>query len=134
MMRTSLFCISALSTVATAAELSPERVAFFEKEIRPVLIKECYQCHSAKSEKLKGGLLLDTALGTMAGGESGQPGVVPGRPEESSVYLAMTWKDEDMQMPPKKKLDDTVLAAFRQWIAEGAADPREAEAGPEPAR
>jgi hypothetical protein len=134
MLRTSLLCISALSTAAAAAELAPERVAFFEKEIRPVLIKECYQCHSAQSEKLKGGLLLDTALGTLTGGESGQPGVVPGRPEESSVYMAMTWKDEDMQMPPKKKLDDAVLAAFRQWIAEGAADPREAEVGAEPPR
>ena len=39
--------------------------------IRPVLIENCYECHSADAEKIKGGLLLDSKAGWMAGGDSG---------------------------------------------------------------
>ena len=52
------FAVDAGAAEPTAAEL-----AFFEKKIRPVLVQRCYKCHSAKSEKLKGGLLLDTRAG-----------------------------------------------------------------------
>ncbi|MEI9895705.1 MAG: c-type cytochrome domain-containing protein [Chthoniobacter sp.] len=38
---------------------------FFEKKIRPVLSEQCYECHSATSKKVKGGLLLDTAEGLL---------------------------------------------------------------------
>ena len=43
--------------------LDPEAVDFFEKKIRPVLIEQCYECHSEQAKldgKLKGGLLLDS--------------------------------------------------------------------------
>src|SRR4051794_26078215 len=48
---------------SSAAEPSKEGVEFFEKHIRPVLADKCYKCHSAKSEKVKGKLLLDTREG-----------------------------------------------------------------------
>ena len=35
-----------------------ERMAFFEKRIRPVLIQSCFECHSAESEPPKGGCVL----------------------------------------------------------------------------
>jgi hypothetical protein len=38
-----------------------EGLDFFEQKIRPVLVKHCYECHSAKSEEVKGGLLVDSA-------------------------------------------------------------------------
>src|SRR5581483_1671666 len=53
---------------------------FFEQRIRPVLVESCYQCHSAGSEKVKGGLLLDTREGMLKGGDTG-PAIVPGNPE-----------------------------------------------------
>ena len=59
-----------------AAESTAEGIAFFEKKIRPVLVEHCYKCHSASSEKVKGGLLLDTREGIRKGGESGHA-VVP---------------------------------------------------------
>src|ERR1051325_889533 len=40
-----------------------EDVECFERRIRPVLVDRCYKCHSATSEKLKGGLRLDTRDG-----------------------------------------------------------------------
>ncbi|MFZ4819716.1 MAG: c-type cytochrome domain-containing protein, partial [Limisphaerales bacterium] len=59
---------------------SAEQVAFFESRIRPVLVEHCYECHSAQSAKLKGGLLLDSRAGVIRGGDSG-PIIAPGDPE-----------------------------------------------------
>ena len=92
-----------------------------------MLVQSCYKCHSSESAKVKGGLTLDTKQATLLGGESGHPGVTPGNIAQSSVYEAMTWKNEDMQMPPKQKLPDEVLANFKKWIEMGAPDPRESK-------
>ena len=67
---------------------SPEGVEFFEKKVRPVLVKHCYSCHSAEAKKLKGELRLDTRAGVLAGGSSG-PAVVPGEPEKSLLIKAV---------------------------------------------
>ncbi|HWB09778.1 MAG TPA: PSD1 and planctomycete cytochrome C domain-containing protein [Pirellulales bacterium] len=96
----------------------------FEKRIRPVLVQECYQCHSSQAvaqKKLKGGLLLDTREGARKGGESG-PAVVPGKPDESLLVRAL--RHEDFEMPPKGKLPDGVIADFVKWVELGAPDPR----------
>ena len=54
-----------------------EQQQFFEKQVRPLFIKRCYQCHSSEAKVLKGGLHLDSRNGWMKGGDSG-PAVVPG--------------------------------------------------------
>ena len=108
--------------------LPADQIQFFEKNIRPVLVDSCYKCHSAESEKVKGGLTLDTKQATLLGGESGHPGITPGSPIESSIFEAITWANGDMQMPPKNKLPDEVIAHFKKWIEMGAPDPRESAA------
>ena len=133
MIRTfTTFTLGLLASVAAAedamsaahAGFKPDELAFFEKYIRPTLINHCYKCHSS-AEKIKGGLALDTKAGVLAGGESGHPAVVPGRVDESALFEAITWKNEDMQMPPKEKLPEEVIANFKKWIEMGAPDPRE---------
>ena len=67
------------------------QLVFFEKKIRPVLVRECYSCHSveaSKKNKLRGGLLLDSKAGLLKGGESG-PALVVGKPEESLLQQAL---------------------------------------------
>lgn len=103
---------------------SAEQVEFFESKIRPALVKHCYECHSTDSEKVKGGLLLDSRAASLRGGDSG-PSVVPHDLDESLLYAAITYEDSNLEMPPKYKLDDAVVADFRRWIEMGAADPRE---------
>ena len=112
---------------AQAEEEAPsaEEVKFFEAKIRPVFADYCYKCHSA-DEKIKGGLQLDTREGLRHGGDSG-PAVVPGKPEESLLWTAISWQDEDYEMPPKQKLSESIRADFRKWIEMGAPDPREGE-------
>jgi cytochrome c553 len=100
-----------------------EQVAFFEKKIRPVLVAECYGCHSAKAEKLKGDLRLDTRDGVRKGGDSGAA-IVPGDPAKSLLIQAIKQTDKDLAMPPKKKLSDAVIADFETWVTAGAPDPR----------
>ena len=130
----------AAATMASAqtnphADLPPDQLAFFEKHIRPVLVENCYECHAADSKKVRGGLLLDTKQGSILGGESGHPGITPGDAAASTIYTAMTWQDPDMEMPPKKKLPDEVIANFKKWIEMGAPDPRESTvANPEGGR
>jgi hypothetical protein len=106
--------------LASAAELD-----FFESKIRPVLVANCYECHSVDASnlgKLKGGLLLDTRDGIRTGGNTG-PAVVPGHVSESLLLKAL--RQEDLEMPPKGKLSDDIIADFTQWIETGAIDPRE---------
>ena len=97
--------------------------AFFEAKIRPVLVEHCYECHSAKTKVPKGGLRVDSRAALLRGGDSG-PALVPGKPEDSLIFKAMSYTDSAVEMPPKAKLADGVLADFRTWIAKGAVDPR----------
>jgi hypothetical protein len=98
---------------------------FFEAKIRPVLVKHCYECHSAESGKSKGGLMLDTKHGIREGGETG-PAVVPGDVAKSLLLTAIKHSDPDLEMPPKEpQLPKAVIADFETWIKAGADDPRE---------
>ncbi|MBI3417511.1 MAG: PSD1 domain-containing protein [Verrucomicrobia bacterium] len=106
------------------ARLLADEFDFFERKIRPVLIERCYKCHSAESEKLKGGLLLDSRAGILKGGESGQPAIVPGQAERSRLIEAIRYLNDDLQMPPKKKLSAEQIADFVAWVNSGAPDPR----------
>jgi hypothetical protein len=99
--------------------------SFFESKIRPVLVKHCYECHSAESGKSKGGLMLDTKAAIRVGGDTG-PAVVPGDAAKSLLLTAIKHSDPDLEMPPKEpKLPDAVIADFEAWIKSGADDPRE---------
>ena len=105
------------------AELTPAQTEFFEGKIRPILADNCYKCHSAQSEKIKGGLLLDTRAGVLKGGDSGAA-IVPGNPDESLLIKAVRYTDPDLQMPKNKKLPDDAIAALETWVRMGAPDPR----------
>lgn len=109
-----------------AQESAPtaEQRAFFEAKIQPIFVKHCYQCHSvdaAKGNKLKGGLLLDSPDGIRKGGESGAA-VVAGKPAESLLITAL--KYDGLEMPPKGKLPEEVIADFVKWVEMGVPDPR----------
>jgi hypothetical protein len=99
-------------------------VEFFESKIRPVLVKHCYHCHSAKAKKLKGGLRLDSRAGLLQGGDSG-PALVPSRPERSRLIEAVGYKNVDLQMPPRAKLPDRVIADLTAWVKMDTPWPRE---------
>ena len=108
--------LAAWSCTACASDAGVE---FFEKKVRPVLVEQCYQCHSAKSKKLRGGLRLDSRAGMLQGGDRGAA-VTPGHPEKSLLIEAIGYKDADIQMPKKGKLSNAVVADLTAWVKMGA--------------
>jgi hypothetical protein len=109
---------------AVTTQIAPEQREFFENKIRPILNNACLECHSGEKGKIKGGLNLDSRESLLKGGESG-PGFKEGDVKGSSIIKAITWED-DLQMPPKKKLSPEEIEDFRKWIGMGAPDPRDA--------
>jgi hypothetical protein len=110
----------ALPTPGTAADEAD--LTFFETRIRPVLAENCAKCHGAA--KQKGMLRLDSRAGLLKGGDSG-PALVPGNPDRSLLIKALSYRDPELQMPPRGKLPEQELANFRTWIEKGAPWPVE---------
>ena len=116
-------------TVGVArAEASAEQIEFFETKIRPIFAENCYQCHSAKAEKVKGGLRVDAPEELLKGSGSG-PALVPGDPEASLLIKAVRYNDPELQMPPKNKTprpdekdQQAVLAGLRERLHAASLD------------
>ena len=83
---------------------------FFEKHVRPLLVKRCFECHGGT--KAGGGLSLATAKGWKQGGESG-PAVVPGSPEESLLIEAV--EHRSLEMPPPARGGKLPEEEARAW-------------------
>lgn len=117
--------VSALTSGATAngAEHTAEQLEFFEQKIRPLLVENCFTCHSADTNA-QGGLRVDDRNGLLAGGNRAAA-VVPGKPEESLLLQAVSYTDKRLQMPPGEQLAAEQIADLTRWIADGAAWPNE---------
>ncbi len=116
-----------LLTAAQDNSAPPDAAAteFFEKSVRPLLVKHCYECHAAG--EANGGLTLDSRDGVLRGGDSG-PAVVPGNPEKSLLIEAVRYQNPDVQMPPQNRLAAADVAVLERWVSIGAPDPRVASA------
>jgi mono/diheme cytochrome c family protein len=102
----------------------------FVRRIVPLFHEKCLACHGQDEAKIKGGFDLRSREAAVKGGDSELPGIVPGKPEESPLYLASTRDHEDWEaMPPKEadKLYDEQLQWIKDWIAAGAPWPDEAK-------
>lgn len=122
----SLRLMAGLLLCSAAAAADSAGLAFFEQKIRPVLAEHCYECHSERAKKLKGGLLLDTKAGWQKGGDSGEPALIPGKPDVSLLLRVVRHLEDDLAMPPKKpQLPAAIIADLAAWVAMGAPDPRD---------
>jgi hypothetical protein len=125
-----LLCLLTFTRNAAAAkpaEPAPtkEGLDFFETQIRPIFVHNCYECHSGDPKKAKGGLTLDTRDGLRKGGKSGAA-INPGHPDQSLLIEAVQY--ESLEMPPKGKLADEAIDKLVQWVEMGAPDPRTGKA------
>src|SRR6516165_5466774 len=80
---------------------SPE--TFFELKIRPLLAMKCLPCHGGK--KTNSGLRVDSREALLRGGDRG-PAIVPGEPGKSLLIQAVRQIDDDLKMPPDRRLPD----------------------------
>src|SRR5687768_11129917 len=100
--RTALSAAAVFPLVLAAAQPATDAEQLFVAKIEPLLKTKCLACHGENEEKIKGGLDLRTRAEMLIGGDSGEPSLVPGKPEKSPLYLAATRTHEDWEaMPPK---------------------------------
>jgi hypothetical protein len=110
-------------TAATPADVhvgSEQAETFFETKIRPVLATTCFKCHGGK--KTANNLRVDRRESLLKGGDSG-PAIVPGQPDKSLLIRAVRYHDDDLKMPPDKRLADSTVADFERWVQGGAVWP-----------
>ena len=102
----------------TASAADPTAaVELFESKIRPVLVDVCFKCHGG--DKDSGSLRVDSREALLKGGDTA-PALVPNKPAESLLLKAIRHTDDDLKMPPDKRLPDETIAAFEAWITAGA--------------
>jgi hypothetical protein len=99
----------------------------FERDIAPLLVKHCLDCH--QPNKRSGKLNLSTVDGLLAGGDQG-PALNPDKPA-TSLLLERVARGE---MPPPEAKGHSPLSALErqtliQWISAGASWPKDRELG-----
>ena len=101
----------------------------FSLKVLPLLKSKCFACHGDDPGKIKGDLSLLTRDEMLQGGEESDHVLVPGSAEESDLFIAVTWQNPDLEMPPKKndRLTDEQIGWVRRWIDAGAPWPDEAK-------
>jgi hypothetical protein len=108
-----------LACLATLPALADE--IDFNRDIRPILTTQCTACHGGVMEA--GGISFVFREKALAIGETGNPTIVPGKPDQSELIKRITSSDPDLVMPQPKHgppLKEADIAKLRQWIAEGA--------------
>jgi hypothetical protein len=105
-----------------AADPTSQQLEFFEKNIRPIFVNNCYGCHSADT-KVSGKLRVDDYNGLLRGGQSG-PAVVPGDPDKSLLIRRVSNPDPKRRMPKEgEALSSAQIADLVAWVKDGAAWP-----------
>jgi len=115
----SLPCLAIIGLLLAVSQAAADDDQFFEKKIRPVLIEHCFECHSGDANE--SGLRVDSLSALLTGGERG-PAIVPGKPNESPFITAVR-HDDTLQMPPTKKLPQSIIADLTRWVQDGATWP-----------
>lgn len=102
---------------ASAQKKDETKEEFFETRVRPVLVTNCYDCHT---DAAKGGLRVDSREALLKGGKRGAAMII-GKPEESLLIKAVNHSDENLKMPKGgKQLKDEQIAVLSQWVKDGA--------------
>jgi len=98
----------------------------FVRDVKPILEHNCVSCH--REGNVKGKVRLDTKQAAFAGDDV----IVPGKPDDSSLYWTTTLpSDDELVMPPFKHEDkdyplrDQEKEILKKWILAGANWPDE---------
>jgi len=94
----------------------------YYKQVRPIFQASCFGCH--QPAQAKGGLVMTSHAGLLKGGESGDPAIVPNRPEKGTLLDQITPAGKEAPAMPAEgaPLSTGQIALVRRWIAEGAKD------------
>ncbi len=115
-------CLLGNSRAADPAKPGDPGPISYYKQIRPIFQQHCQGCH--QPAKPQGGYVMTTYQALLKGGDHDEPGVVPGKLEESRIIQEITPQEGKPPRMPKGKdpLIDRDINLIKQWIAQGAKD------------
>lgn len=113
---------SARAEPIVVEEVTRQEPVMFERDILPILRRNCLACHS-RSER-QGDLVLETRAEILTGGDTG-PAIVPEKGEESLLFTLAAHRREPVMPPPGNDvaavaLSPAELGLLRLWIDQGA--------------
>ena len=103
--------------------LSAAPAVDFNRDVRPVLSENCFQCHGPDEKRRMAGVRLDTKDGAFGQTKAGSL-IVPGDPEKSVLFQRINHADKSRKMPPvasNRVLTPKQIEVVREWIQQGAA-------------
>ena len=105
-------------TLLAAADTGPD----FNREVRPILSDNCFQCHGPDEKRRMASLRLDVREGAFSESKRGKM-IVPGDASKSLLYQRVSHAEAARRMPPAKT-DKTLNAkqvdTLKRWIDAGA--------------
>ncbi|MBA4063289.1 MAG: hypothetical protein C0501_06170 [Isosphaera sp.] len=115
-MRTLLAAACAVVLAGRSAAAPP---VDFNRDVRPILSVQCYQCHGPDEKSRKAKLRLDIRDEAVAA-----RAIVPGKPDQSEALTRICADDADLKMPPARAKKPAItadqVALLKRWVAEGA--------------
>ena len=128
-MRLPLGIAAAVAVVATGWSAPPKTAGSkrapappaldYNRDIRPILSDNCFQCHGPDANARQAGLRLDDRNNALA-----KKAIVPGKPLQSNLMQRVRLNNSPLAMPPAsshKRLTREQVAKLDQWVREGAA-------------
>ena len=125
-MKISLPLPSFFALAMSGFVLETARAVDYQEEIRPILNKKCFKCHTGP--KSKGGLRMDTPddFAKRIGGDD--PVVIPGDPSKSllTIKAGLPRTDGDAMPPPPARergaeaMTSAELTLVQKWVSMGA--------------
>jgi hypothetical protein len=118
----TLAAVSAV-LIASAFVRAAEQSIDFNRDVKPILAKNCFACHGPDDSHREGNLRLDRRDGAVKVRKDGGAAVVPGKPSDSRLVERVTAKGDEDRMPPPEagdRLKPEQVAILKRWIESGA--------------
>ncbi|MFN9603372.1 MAG: DUF1549 domain-containing protein, partial [Planctomycetota bacterium] len=122
MLRLFAALLVAIVACDDASSHAQDRIEF-NRDIRPILSENCFQCHGPDERQRQGGVRLDRYESASQPGDSGKQAIRVDNPADSELLLRIVSEDSDLVMPPPetgKVLKPEQKELLRRWIEQGA--------------
>ena len=116
-----LITLNAIGLTAASSLACAESSVEFNRDIRPILSRNCFACHGPDEEARDSDLRLDSAAGATAD-LGGYRAIEPGKPDASKLIERIESADAKVLMPPPDsghELTEAEKRLLRDWIAAG---------------
>ncbi|MEZ6096942.1 MAG: DUF1553 domain-containing protein [Pirellulaceae bacterium] len=122
------FAIQTTGIAMTFAQLTDNAPVEFSRDVYPILVSKCLDCHG--QDKQESGYRLDNSNAALGSADFGEPPIVPGDAMASPLYVFISDPDADIVMPPPDsgtRLSSEDVSKIRRWIDDGANWPDSAQ-------